>query len=226
MKSLKQLFHNKDEEQQPTQPQQPLIDLKDLATLEDASEEAIIQAIQKEPRLSERRESLARFIQKMERKPLELIEEKILRRQKFSRILVLITQEIRAREQKQVLAQFKGQKEWNKENIPKLLPNIRFATRDVTLLRKGMLSIDVMNWHTPTTTKIKIGKTEFDLEKIHPSTWQNAMAHKFTPMFFQVRGTAIKNGKPMRPWRHGDESFEESKKIKIVSPVWLAIMVV
>lgn len=227
MKSFRELLHRKEEQQpEPEKQEAPTIDLRELAKLETATEEQIILAIQKDQRLSERRESLSRYLQKMELKPLEVVEEKILRKQKLSRILVLITQEIHARQQKQASTQFQQEKDWNKENVLKLLPNIRFATRDTKLLRKGMLSLDVIDWHTPTTTKIKIGSTEFDLLKIHPSTWQNAIQHKFTPMFFQVRGTAIKNGKPMKAWRHGDESFEENKQIKLVSPVWLGIMVV
>lgn len=222
---LEKLLHHKKQEP-PPEPEQPTINLKDLAKLETATEEQILSAIQKEPRLSERKESLARYLQKMEIKPLEVVEEKILRKQKLNRILVLMTQEIHNREQRQIQAQFEQQKDWNKENIPKLLPNIRFATKDVRLLREGMLNISVISWNTPESTKIKIGNVQFDLLKIHPSKWQELMTHKFTPMFFQVRGNAIRDGKEMGKWRNGSESYERNKQIQIVSPLWICFMVV
>ena len=229
MKSLKQLFHK---EEEPTKPEleQSIIDLTDLDKLENATEEQIVLAIQKDQRLSERRESLSRYLHKLELKPLEVVEEKIVRKQKLNRILVLISEEIHVRQQKQVLTKFKTQKDWNKENIPKLLPNIRFATKDIRLLHKGMLSIDVISWNTPENTTITIGSTKFDLMKIHPSQWQNAIAHKFSPMFFQVSGGiqtgAVRDNKPMKRWRSGNESFAENKKIKLVSPVYLMLMLV
>jgi len=227
---LKELLLRKKEESTEPEPEQQTISLKHLDKLENATEEQIVLAIQKDQRLNERRESLSRYLHKLELKPLEVVEEKILRKQKLQRILVLITQEINARKQRQIQAQFKGQKEWNKENVHKLLPNIRVATKDIRLLHEGMLSLDVISWHAPTTTKIKIGNEEFDLMRIHPSRWQNAIAHKFTPMFFQVSGGiqtgAVRDNKPMGRWRHGDESFARNKEIKVTNPVWLAIMVV
>jgi len=233
MKSFKELLHRKEE--QPPEPEkqaqeEEIINLKNLKKLENATDEQVLSAIKRDNRLEERRESLSRFMQKMEVRPLEIVEEKIERRQKLNRILVLITEEIHARQQKQASAQFQQHKDWNKNNIPKLLPNIRFATRDVRLLQKGMLSIDVISWNTPTTTTITIGSTKFDLLKIHPSRWQNAMTHKFSPMFFQISGGigtgATRNNKPMGRWRKGSETYARNKEIKIVSPVWLAIMVV
>jgi len=225
MKSFKELLHRKQEEPE-NQEEAPIISLKDLAKLEDTPEEAIIQAIEREPRLSERRESLSRYLQKMEIKPLEVVEEKIVRKQKLNKILVLMTQEIHAREQRQIQAQYEQEKHGRKEIIAKVLPNVRYCTKDVSLLMSGVLSLDVMTWKIPESTKINVAEKEFDLNTIDSRKWREMIQFKFHPIFIRLQKNAMRHGKPIGHWRHGEETYTENKAIEIGAEIILAVMVV
>lgn len=222
---LRKLLHHKEEPTEP-EPEQPKIDLTDLEELITANEQDVINAIQAEPRLEERKDSLIEYLKRMERKPLELIEEKMTRRKKLNKIVALIKREIHNREQQKVRIQFQQEKKWNEDNLEQLLPNVRYCTRDIPLLMRGLLTIDVMNWNTPTSTKIEIRGTEFDLNTIHPTKWREMLQSKFHPIYIRTQKNAMRDGKPLGKWRKGSETYERNKQIQIGTEVIFALMIV
>lgn len=204
----------------------------DITDIETVSMEQFHEMLKQEPtnQLSARVDTLKRHFKTMTFKPLETVEEKQKRRRKINTFIGIIETEITKRRATKAKTDFANDKLWNEENVPKLLPNIRYCLgANVTNLRKGLINISIPQWQTPETTIIKIGDTQFDLMRIHPQEWKSLIQRKFTPAYFSISGTktgAKRNGKEMDRWRSGRESFIQNKKIKLVPSTYLALMVV
>lgn len=234
MKSLSELLRRKKEE--PTEPEnneKQEMKLSEISNLDSISEAQLMKLIKQESTstLTARLDTLIRHSKEMKFLPMETVEEKIQRKNKINKFISIFQTEIHTREQVKTKAQFQQQKISNKETVQRLIRNreIRWTTQDVNLFKRGLISIDVMRWHTATSQIITIGTTKFDLEKIHPNTWKSLTEHKFAPTLIPISGIrtgATREQKEMERWRSGKETYAENKKIKLVNPVYLAIMVV
>jgi len=222
----------KQEPPPPEQKEEEQIKLSDITDLNTITQIQFQDLMKREntSQLSARLDTLKHHLKTMTFLPMETPEEKIKRKRKVNLFMSMLQTEITQRRNTQAKVQFESEKNWNKENIPRMLPNIRYTSgANVISLRKGMITLDIPVWQTPESTTIKIGHTEFDLMRMHPSIWKTMLQHKFTPMYFPITGTktgAIRNGKELKHWRTGKETYTEAQKIKLTQPTYLAIMLV
>ena len=228
---LKELLHHK-KQPLPSEPE-PKNKLSEISNLDSISEAELIPLIKQETTstLRARLDTLIRHSKEMKFLPMETVEEKMQRRNKINKFISLFRTEIHNREQVKTKAQFKTQKISNKETVQRLIQDreIRYTTQSVNLYKRGLLTIDAMKWHTAESSKLKLGNVIFDLERIHPNTWQSLIQHKFAPTLIPISGArtgAIREHKELKRWRSGAETYTENKNIKLVSETWLALMVV
>ncbi len=178
-----------------------------------------------------RRDSLQKFFRETDRRPLELVEEKIERKTKITSLLQILNEEITKKEKALAIETQKIQEKNRQDTAKLILPDLRIChTSQVDHLIKGILSIDVLVWEKISDVEFDVtmrtgNKKRFNLIKdLSDSQWRTLIGHALTPVYVVLEPQGIyRKGVLQSLWYDGAD-YNRAKGDVLKPRTTLAIM--
>lgn len=231
MTSIKELLFRKKEEEE-----SPIIPLS-MINLETANIENIKKALTTTnlTELYSRLDALKLYAMKMHtiRKPIETAQERVKRQKKIRDIIQCFQAEITDRNKLKKVKQSKENIAWNKENVPRMLNDLRYAIHSYNHLRQGLDRLTDLKWIKPQSEIIEFksntGRTiKFSLiNRISTNILKRIMNSQLNPIFLRIESSPtgrIRNGKPVMLVRDSNEGYSGEQKIKEFTETYLGLM--